>query len=354
MSLGKLDRELLVVVGAGGVGKTTLAAALGLQSARAGADTLVMTFDPSLRLKDALGVGETAKERPAVVKLASRGRLEVALLDARTTFDRLIRRYAPDTEAADRIFGNRFYRDLAGNLAGILEYMAVERLFEVRSERNYDRIILDTPPTRQALDFLEAPDRIVNFLDSGAVRIALKPWWESGGGLKRLPMRLAAKGAEGIADRVLGMRLLHDMVEFFRAFAPLYDGFRDRADQVRRLLRAPETLFTLVSGPGADRIPDTLFFARKLKEAGHHLGPIIVNQVHPRVPPTRGLPAEETTDGLELFRYLGDRDSRGVEQLRELLSPSEPLLAIPLQATPPTDLTELERLGRIVLDQLTA
>jgi anion-transporting ArsA/GET3 family ATPase len=311
-----------------------------------------MTFDPSLRLKDALGVGDTARERPAVVQVASRGRLEVALLDARTTFDRLIRRYAPDSEAADRIFGNRFYRDLAGNLAGILEYMAVERLFEVQSERNYDRIILDTPPTRQALDFLEAPDRMVNFLDSGAVRLALKPWWESGGGLKRLPMRLAAKGAEGIADRVLGMRLLGDVVEFFRAFSPLYDGFRDRADQVRRLLRAPETLFVLVSGPGADRIPDALFFARKLKEAGHHLGPIVVNQVHPRVPVRPRTISGATAAGLQLFHHLGERDYEGLRRLRKLLAPSEPLLAIPLQAAPPTDLTELEALGRVILDQL--
>jgi anion-transporting ArsA/GET3 family ATPase len=198
MTLGPLDQRLLVVVGAGGVGKTTLAAALGLQSARAGRNTLVMTFDPSLRLKDALGVGDEARERAVRVKSGTKGRLDVALLDARSTFDRLIRRYAPDDAAAERIFSNRFYRDLAGNLAGILEYMAVERLFEVSADGNYDRIILDTPPTRQALDFLEAPDRIVNFLDSGAVRIALKPWWEKGGGLKRMPMRIAAKGVEQI------------------------------------------------------------------------------------------------------------------------------------------------------------
>jgi anion-transporting ArsA/GET3 family ATPase len=354
MSLGALDRDLLVVVGAGGVGKTTLAAALGLQSARAGADTLVMTFDPSLRLKDALGVAETAKERPAVVRAGTRGRLEVALLDARTTFDRLIRRYAPDTEAADRIFGNRFYRDLAGNLAGILEYMAVERLFEVQSERNYDRIILDTPPTRQALDFLEAPDRIVNFLDSGAIRLALKPWWEQGGGLKRLPLRLAAKGVEGLADRIIGIRLLGDMLEFFRAFGPLYSGFRERAQEVRTLLKSPETLFLLVSGPGADRIPDTLFFARKLKEAGHYVGPIVVNQVHPEAVADSIPKGGELGAGLELFRYLGQRDHQGINQLRKLLSRAEPLVALPLQATPPTGLVDLETLGRVLLDQLTS
>ena len=352
MSLGILDRRLIVVVGSGGVGKTTLAAALGLQSARTGAETLVMTFDPSLRLKDALGVGEGAKEHPVTVNAGGRARLDVALLDPRITFDRLIRRYAPDPEAADRIFGNRFYRDLAGNLAGILEYMAVERLFEVQAEGRYDRIILDTPPTRQALDFLQAPDRIVNFLDSGAVRIALKPWWEQGGGLKRLPMRLAARGAEQIADRVIGLRLLGDMVEFFRAFGPLYDGFRDRAGQVQTLLRGPDSLFMLVSGPGPDRIPDTLFFARKLKEAGHHLGPIVVNQVHPDSSPGTPPAAGPLAEGLELFRYLGRRDHEGLARLEKLLARGEPLLAIPLQPSPPSDLADLTALGRLLLDQL--
>jgi len=351
MSLGPLDQRMLVVVGAGGVGKTTLAAALGLQSARAGRNTLVMTFDPSLRLKDALGVGDEAREGAVRVKSGTRGRLDVALLDARTTFDRLIRRYAPDDAAAERIFTNRFYRDLAGNLAGILEYMAVERLFEVAADGNYDRIILDTPPTRQALDFLEAPDRIVNFLDSGALRLALKPWWEQGGGLKRMPMRIAARGVERIVDRVIGDRLLHDMVEFFRAFGPLYDGFRGRASEVRALLRAPDSLFLLVSGPGEDRIPDTLFFARKLKEAGHRVGPIVVNQVHPVAPLPRDVPSA-LAEGLSLFHYLGERDRRGLVRLRQLLARSEPLLAIPLQASPPTDLPELESLGRVILSQL--
>ncbi len=351
MNFGALDRRLLVVVGAGGVGKTTLAAALGLQSARAGTNTLVMTFDPSLRLKDALGVGEEARDRAVRVKSGTKGSLSVALLDARSTFDRLIRRYAPDEPAAKRIFSNRFYRDLAGNLAGILEYMAVERLFEVAAEGKYDRIILDTPPTRQALDFLEAPDRIVSFLDSGAVRLALKPWWEQGGGLKRMPMRIAAKGAERIVDKVIGVRLVHDILEFFRAFGPLYDGFRERAAEVRTLLRAPDTLFLLVSGPGEDRIPDTLFFARKLKETGHRLGPIVVNQVHP-APAGAVASGGAWQSGLDLFRYLGERDQRGFEHLRRLLSRGEPLLAVPLQPTPPTDLQELEALGRVILTGL--
>ena len=164
MSLGILDRPLLLVVGAGGVGKTTLAAALGLTSAAEGTDTLVMTFDPSHRLKDALGVGEEAVDREVPVEVDTPGRLDVSLLNARRTFDELVSQYAPSEAAAERIFQNRFYHHLAGNLAGILEYMAVERLFEVSRSGRYQRIILDTPPTRQALDFLGAPDRMVEFL----------------------------------------------------------------------------------------------------------------------------------------------------------------------------------------------
>ena len=343
---GLLDRRLLVVVGAGGVGKTTLAAGLGLHAAREGHRTLVMTFDPSLRLKDALGVGDSARDEAVRVKTDAPARLDVILLDARQTFDRLIARYAPDEAAAQRIYQNRFYRELAGRLAGILEYMAVERLFEVSKAREYDRIILDTPPTRQALDFLEAPDRIVDFLDSGAVKLALNPWWEKG------PIKFAAKGVEGLADKLIGNRLLADMLEFFRAFGPLYDGFRERAAEVQKLLRAKETLFTLVAGPGEDRIPDAMFFARKLKEAGHRLGPIVVNQVHPRADRRSGGQADSAfADGLALFEYLGERDHRGIEKLRKLLSKDEPLVVVPLQAAPPAALGELEALGERVASQ---
>jgi anion-transporting ArsA/GET3 family ATPase len=345
MTLGHFDAPLVVVVGAGGVGKTTLAAALGLESARAGARTLVMTFDPSHRLKDALGVGDQAREQAVRVKGAG-GRLEVALLDARSTFDRLIHRYAPDEAAAERIFSNRFYRDLAGSLAGILEYMAVERLFEASAARAYDRIILDTPPTRQALDFLEAPDRIVSFLQSGAVKLALKPWWEARG-LSRLPLRVAAKGLEDVADRIMGKRLLGDMVEFFRAFQPLYDGFQERAEEVRTLLRARGTLFALVAGPGPDRIPDAMFFARKLTEAGHRLGPVVVNGVTPLdgAAAGRGAGRGPAAEALALFRYLGERDRRGLAEMAQRLAGAHPLVVVPLHPAPPTDLAGLGEIG---------
>jgi anion-transporting ArsA/GET3 family ATPase len=339
-----LAAPLVIVVGAGGVGKTTLAAALGLDSARQGHDTLVMTFDPSHRLKDTLGVGETAGDVPIRVASGAPGRLDASLLDARATFDRLIARYAPDPAAADRIRRNRFYEQLAGSLAGILEYMAVERLFEVASEGRYARVILDTPPTRQALDFLQAPERIIHFLDSGAMQAATRSWFDAQGRLKAGKLRILGRGVEALLDKLIGLGLLRDIAEFFQAFGPLYAGFRARALDVQALLRSRDTRFLLVAGPGGERTADTLYFARKLAEAGCHLGPVIVNQLHPPYPlPQRGK-AAGPRDGPSILHALGERDRRSVASVRALL-PSQHVATMALMAEPPTGLPDLEALG---------
>ncbi len=346
--------RVLVVVGAGGVGKTTLAAALAMLSARQGIDTLVMTFDPSLRLKDALGVGDEARRREVEVAVDLPGRLCASLLDARDTFDRLVERYAPNAKARDRILGNRFYDHLSGSLGGVLEYMAVERLFEVAAGGSFGRIVLDTPPTRQAIDFLEAPQRIIGFLDSGALRIALKPWFDEDGHLR--PTRhlgFVGRNVESFLDRIVGLEVLRDMAEFFNAFGPLYEGFRERATEVRDLLRATGTTFTLVGGPGEERVPDTLFFARKLVEAGHRLGPIIVNRIHPFFGSDgRGDPSTELADGLALLAWLGDRDRRGLAELRSLLAGGQPLVEVPLLPREPTDLAALADLADLLAERL--
>lgn len=343
------DQPLTIVVGSGGVGKTTLAAAMGLASAANGDDTLVMTFDPSLRLKDALGVGDEARDSETEVAADSAGKLFASLLDARRTFDRLIERYSPDEEARQRILTNRFYDRLSGNLAGVLEYMASERLFEVVNQEKYRRVVLDTPPTRQALDFLGAPERIVSFLDSGALRIALKPWFDAEGKLKvTSKLGILGRNVEGFFDRMVGLELLRDMAEFFQAFAPLYGGFRERALQVQDLLRSPQTQFVLVSGPGSGRVADTLFFARRLTEAGYHLGPIVVNRVHPELPPVR----DTARAGRRLLTWLGQRDHEGVAELRDLVGDSHPVVEIPLMPDEPTDLKSLHALGKMFESRL--
>lgn len=349
LDLGLSDPPLVIVVGSGGVGKTTLAAAMGVESARRGLDTLVMTFDPSLRLKDALGVSEGGGDDEIDVPLSGgrssgAGALRASLLDAGKTFDRLVARYSPDDEARDRILKNRFYRHMAGHLGGILEYMAVERLYEVASEERYDRIFLDTPPTTQAIDFLEAPQRIVDFLDSGVLKIALRPWFDEEGALKVASgLGFVGRRLEKFLDRIVGMQLLRDMSEFFRAFEPLFEGFRRRAEKVQALLHDRGTVFVLVTGPGEARIPDTLFFARKLVDGGHTLGPLVVNRVHPTfdVVPV----SDATGEGVELFRWLGDSHRRGLAQLRSLLSADQVVAELPLEADEPTDLDSLGDLG---------
>jgi len=366
------ESPLVVVVGSGGVGKTTLAAALGLRSARRGRDTLVMTFDPSLRLKDALGVSDEARDRevPVAVPVAGPageeddergdgvGLLEASLLDPRRTFDRLVERYAPDEAARRRILENRFYRHLAGTLSGVLEYMAVERLFEVSREERYEQVILDTPPTTQALDFLEAPARIVAFLESGALKIALRDWFDEAGHLKASTgWKFLDRKIEHLLDRVIGLEFLREMLEFFQSFGPLYDGFHERAGEVEELLKSTRTRFMLVAGPGEERIPDTLFFARKLREAGYNLGPIVVNRVHPSFPEEEarlgGRGASPCTpDGRALFAWLGAQDRRGLEQLRSLVQAEQPLVGLPLQAEEPTDLASLDTLGSDLLRRL--
>ncbi len=340
MSRPRLDPDraaVHVVVGSGGVGKTTVAAALALAAARRGRRTLVMTFDPSRRLAEALGVRPDQHGRPVPVAGVRGGLLDAALLDARATFDHLVARYAPDADARDRILGNRFYRHLAGSLAGVLEYMAVERLYEAVHEGTYERIVLDTPPTRQALDLLEAPDRIVAFLESGALRIALRPWFDTQGRL-RPAARLGPLGRnlEALLDRIVGLELLREMAEFFQAFAPLYAGFRERALEVRSLLRGPEVRFVLVTAPGSDRVADAMFFARRLVEAGHRLGEVVVNRIHPSAAPTD--PA--------VLRWLAARDRESAGELRQLLGGAYPVVEVPFLPEAPVGLDGLAGLAR--------
>ena len=357
MSLDRLLAPLVIVVGGGGVGKTTLAAALGLRSAEEGTDTLVMTFDPSLRLKDALGVGEAARDREIRVPSQTPGRLDASLLDAGATFNRLVERYSENEAVRDRILNNRYYNHLSGGLSGILEYMAVERLFEVSSAGTYGRIVLDTPPTREALDFLQAPDRIVEFLDSGALKLALRNWFDESGRLKPAK-RFGGLGRrfETYLDDFIGLELLKEMAEFFQAFGPLFEGFRSRATQVRRLLQSRETLFVLVTGPGEEEIPDLLFFARKLTEAGHRVGPIVINRVHPRFAGASAKDALEPDprDGVQLLSWLGERDHAGLTALHSLLQPEQPVAALPLLSEAPTDLEGLSRLADEMVRRLQA
>jgi anion-transporting ArsA/GET3 family ATPase len=337
--------RVVVVVGAGGVGKTSVAAALGLLSARAGDRTLVMTFDPARRLEASLGIGEAAGgELVAVGGDRSIGAgLDASLLDARATFDGLVRRHAPEPAAARRVLDNRFYRELGEGLSGILEYMAVERLFEVVAAGRHDRIVLDTPPTAQALDFLDAPRRIVSFLDAGGGRAPRRPWFDQRG-------RLAVGGPlrrplERLVERVVGLDLVREIAELLAAFEPLFEGFRERAAAVEELLRSERTGFLLVAGADRQRLPDVLFFARSLVERRMRLDRVIVNRVQPRIERARE-PGEPPP--ISLLRVLGEQDAASVARLRSLLGDRWPLVELPMMAREPSSLAGLEELSSLL------
>lgn len=339
--------ELVVVVGSGGVGKTTVAAALALGSASEGESTLVLTFDPARRLREALGVGVAAAGSPVAVPGAAR--LHAGLLDAKRTFDALVGEYAPDEAARRRILENRYYRELAGSLSGVLDYMGVERLYEVAREARFDRIVLDTPPTTQALDLLAAPDRIVSFLDSTALQLALRPWFDERGRL-RPTSRLGAVGRklEEWLDGAVGLELLRDIVEFCQAFTPLYEGFRERAAAVRELLVSPTTGFLLVSDAEPERVPDALHFARQLVMREHRLLGVVANGILP-LPPREATYGSATHDGRQLLAWRARRQRAGLGELESRLAAAAPLITLPRLEQAPTGIERLRGLAERLL-----
>jgi anion-transporting ArsA/GET3 family ATPase len=291
---GLLDRRVLVVCGSGGVGKTTTAAALALRAALAGRHVLVCTIDPSRRLATSLGLEKlSAKPRRLDIERfgpAPGGSLQAMVLDTKRTFDDIVTRYAADEAARRRILENRFYRHVSAALSGSHEYMAMEKLLELSQDDRFDLVVLDTPPTRHALDFLEAPDRLLSFLDTSVLRFFLKPYFVAG----RLTLKVASRTgaiALKLADRFLGLQFLQDLSEFFLAFGGMYDGFKERAARVHALLRDPCSGFLLVAGPSPTALDEVLFFHRRLDEKDMPFLGFVVNRVHPdpaAAPPARG------------------------------------------------------------------
>ena len=278
------ERRVIVVCGSGGVGKTTTAAALGLRAALKGRRVLVCTIDPSRRLATSLGLSQLSA-RPRALDLrrfepAEGGSMSAMMLDPKTTFDALVMHYAKDEASRKRILENRFYKQVSAALAGSYEYMAMEKLLELSADERFDLVVLDTPPTRHALDFLEAPDRLVSFLDTRILRFFLKPYFVAG----RLTLKIATRtGAMALSliDRFLGLQFLQDLSEFFLAFEGMYDGFKERATRVRDLLRDPSSGFVLVAGPSAQALEEALYFHRRLGEKKMPFVAQIANRVHP-------------------------------------------------------------------------
>ncbi|HTD51119.1 MAG TPA: ArsA-related P-loop ATPase [Acidimicrobiia bacterium] len=275
---------VLVCCGSGGVGKTTIAAVVALEGARQGRNTCVITIDPAKRLADALGL-EALSDAPSVI---SRQRwdddhsakpdseLSAMMLDTKSTFDRLVTANATTADQAQRILDNRFYRNVSGALGGTQEYMAMEKLHELHDRGNFDLIVIDTPPTRHALDFLDAPRRLLRLLDNRIFRMLMMP--------TRAYLRVASVAVQTFlrtVARVVGSEAIDDVVAFFRAFEGMEVGFRERAIAVESLLAAPQTGFVLVTSPRRDAMEEAEFFSRQLERNGQVIDALIVNRVHP-------------------------------------------------------------------------
>jgi anion-transporting ArsA/GET3 family ATPase len=300
-------KRVCICAGSGGVGKTTSSAAIAAGMAARGKKVAVLTIDPAKRLADSLGLPELGnEERQVDPKLFEQagvdsqgGELWAMMLDAKATFDELVRRHAPDAETRDRILSNRIYQQLSAALAGSQEYMAMEKLFELHAEDRYDLLVLDTPPSRNALDFLEAPRRLMQFIEGRALQVFMRP--------TGLGMKVFGRGTSmmfSVLRRLTGVEVLEDLSEFFQAFSGMVGGFQERAKRVNELLADPGTCFLVVCAPQGEPITEAVYFHRKLVEAELPFGGVIVNKVHY----ASELPPYEEGFEEELAEVLGDRD----------------------------------------------
>ena len=284
-------KRIVVCVGSGGAGKTTLAAAIGLGRALEGGKALVCTIDPARRLANALGLeslGNVEAPVPAhqlrAAGLNPRGHLYAMMLDVKRTWDDLIVRHAPDRSRQEAIFRNRMYQQLSSALAGSQEYMAMEKVYELATERDYDLVVLDTPPTAHALDFLEAPDRILDFLGNETARLLLAPVLHAG----KVGMRIVQLGSSYVAKtlaRFTGGEMLRDVAEFMSSFQGMYEGFKHRAAAVRALLSQAEVGFVIVAGPSPLSVQEARFFHELLHAESMSIAGIVANRVTPDLLP---------------------------------------------------------------------
>lgn len=339
-------RRIVICAGSGGVGKTTTAAAVALGLAASGKKVAVVTIDPARRLANALGLDELPNE-PHRVDIEAPGELWAMMLDAKRTFDQLIEHLAPDAQTREEVFSNRIYQQLSSAVAGSQEFTAIAKLYELDAEGDWDVLVLDTPPSRNALDFLDAPTRLTQFFQGRAIRVFLRPAGLSG--------KLLGRGTGvvfGILQRVTGVDLLRDLSTFFRALGGMIDGFTERARRVGALLSDPGTTFLIVTAPRHDPVEEAIFFHRKLREAGMPFGGVVVNRVHQ--PPEDELPAavaaelgpalaERVSVATSELAALAARDAANVEQLRNRLG-DPPMILVPELDD---DVHDLEGLARV-------
>jgi anion-transporting ArsA/GET3 family ATPase len=294
------NRRIVVCVGTGGVGKTTVAAAIAMEAACRGKRSLVLTIDPARRLADALGL-EELDNQPREVSVDTggapvQGKLFAMMLDMKSTFDDLVKRFTDEEQMRERIFQNPIYQHLSDALAGSAEYAAMEKVFELSENPDFDLIVVDTPPSQHALDFLDAPRRLVEFLDSRLVQLLLHPAMSAG----RFGFRIFQKPAQGafhLLERITGIGFLEDLSEFLLAIEGMSEGFKDRAIRVRERLLGSTSAFVLVAGPSPEATRSAELFLAHLDASRVPLVGIVVNRMHTW--PGKGAPPDDLDAALE-------------------------------------------------------
>jgi len=293
--------RIVVCAGSGGVGKTTTAATIALWGALQGRSAIVLTIDPARRLADSLGVGPIGNTPvmvpPAVMGALGcevRGTLSAMMLDQKGSWDELVERHVPSPEARERILVNRFYQQLSQSFAGSQEYMAVEQLGELDASGRYDLIVVDTPPTQHALDFLEAPERLLAFLDRKIVKWFVRPSFSAGWSTLRSMNRTVGFLLHKIEDAT-GVSALADVTDFFSAMSGLFEDFEPRVQRVTQLLRQAETAFVLVAGPDEQVLDQADYLAAQMSARGMPLKGVVMNRVHPHVAHDNG---DDTVDAI--------------------------------------------------------
>jgi anion-transporting ArsA/GET3 family ATPase len=308
-------KRVVIAVGAGGVGKTTTVAALGVAAAQRGKRVLCLTIDPAHRLAQSLGLERMTTEAktvdPAPFAAAGAplpGELTVMMLDTKTTFDELVTRHSSSPEKAKRLLENKLYKYVSTQLAGTQEYMAMEKLVAVKSDPRYDLVLLDTPPTTNALDFLDAPERMIDALDSSTMKWFIEAFESTGKLSLNLLARSAAVVLKGIG-KLVGGGFLEAMAEFITSLNDLFGGFRSRAAVLEKTLRSPDVAFVLVTSPSPVSIQEVLYFEGRLKEAKMPRGAYVVNRV--RMPPADagGLTEKEIAGAIEVSGLRLDPDA---------------------------------------------
>jgi anion-transporting ArsA/GET3 family ATPase len=325
-------KEVCICAGSGGVGKTTSSAAIALGMAARGRKVAVLTIDPARRLADSLGLPELGNEERRVATDGLRGELWAMMLDAKRTFDDLIEWHAPNERTRDAVLANPVYRELSSAVAGSQEYMAMEKLLELHHEGRYDLLVLDTPPSASAFDFLDAPGKLSAFIDSRSLQLFTAPG--------RLGLRLFGRGGGvvfSVMRRATGIDLLEDLSEFFRSFGDMSRGFRERAERVQTLLASPRTAFVLVTSPRRRAIGEAMAFHHRLLDAGLPFSGVVVNRVHTvaRHATAEGLAgragpelARKVADSLLDNRRLADGDHANLEALKRQLG-RKPMIEVP-------------------------